>query len=140
MKGSQNTSDSFPLEKIHRPKPKRLCPSNKNSRNSSTTTISSNSNSEKFVIERNIQSNLNEISIDEINKDFILFGQNLEDEECQNEIWNILNNSLKENLNDSSEIERSKNPFEKNMSYLNDAFFDNLINENKKDEVFINNL
>ena len=140
MKALQNSSDSVQEVKIHRPKPKRLCPSNKNSRNSSTTTISSNSNSEKFVIERNIQSNLNEISIDEINKDFILFGQNLEDEECQNEIWNILNNSLKENLNDSSEIERAKNPFEKNMSYLNDAFFDNLINENNKDEVFINNL
>ena len=140
MKDSQTTSDSFPEEKIHRPKAKRVCPSNKSSRNTSTTTISSNSNSEKFVIERNIQSNLNEISIDEINSDFFLFGQNLEEEQCQNEIWGILNSSLKENSNDSSEVERAKNPFEKNMSYLNDAFFDNLINENKKDGVFINSL
>ena len=130
----------MPEEKIHRPKPKRLCPSNKNSTHSSSiTTISSRSISEKFDENQNqnFQPNLNEISLDEINNDFVLFYQNLEEEECQNELLNILINAKNQNFNESGcgsdEIERAQNPFEKNLSLLNDAFFDNLINEGKKE-------
>ena len=119
MKESQILTDSFPEEKIYRPKPKKLC----SSRNSLRTTISSNSS---------IHSNLNEISMEEINNDFILFSQNLENEECQNEILNIFNGTLKGGFQ-SQNIERPENPFEKNMSSLSDAFFDDLIKANKKE-------
>ena len=139
MKGLDTTSqNSLPEEKIHKPKAKRLCPSNKISRNSSSiTTISSKSISEKFDENQNFQTDLNEISLDEINNDFVLFYQNLEEEECQNELLNILINAKNQNFNESGcgsdEIERAQNPFEKNLSLLNDAFFDNLINEGKKE-------
>ena len=128
------SQNSLSEEKIHKPKAKRLCPSNKISRNSSSiTTISSKSISEKFDENQNFQTDLNEISLDEINNDF----QNLEEEQCQNELFNILLNSGKQNCDESScecnEIERAQNPFEKNIALLNDEFFDNLINEGKKE-------
>ena len=138
MKGLDTTSvNSLPEEKIHRPKPKRLCPSNKNSINSSSnTTISSRSISEKYIEKQNFQPNLNEISLDEINNDFVMFYQNLEEEQCQNELLNILANAGKQDPDEPDseniEIERSQNPFEKNLLLLNDEFFDNLINESKK--------
>ena len=139
MKGLDTISqNSLSEEKIHKPKAKRLCPSNKSSRNSSSiTTISSKSISEKFDENQNFQTDLNEISLDEINNDFVLFYQNLEEEQCQNELLNILLNPGKQNCDESgcecNEIERAQNPFEKNIALLNDEFFDNLINEGKKE-------
>ena len=58
--------------------------------------------------------------MEEINKDFLRYSQNIEDEEGENELMSILCNSTKESSFDSqyhkkSEIERLENPFEKNF-------------------------
>ena len=41
--------------------------------------------------------NLEKISIEEINKDFLAWSQNLEEEECYDEIKSILSGSTKDN-------------------------------------------
>ena len=123
MKESQTSTDFFPEEKIYRPKPKKLCSFKNYSRSSSRTTLSSNSS---------INTNINEISMEEINNDFVFLNQNLEKEECQNEILNIFNSSLKGNLLGEN-IERPENPFEKNILLLGDVFFDNIIKTNKQE-------
>ena len=139
MKGTKDINDSLNEIKIYKPKPKRLCPPRKKINKSSSATSSSSSNSEKCQILFDIEEskiNLNDISIEEINNDFFLYGQNLEEEECQNELCNILNNSSENNFsnkinhNNSNKIKRCKNKFEeKNFEYLNSLEIDDLFKD-----------
>ena len=85
---------------------------------------------------------LDNISLDEINTDFFLYGQYLEEEECQNEICDILNNSFengnddKENIDekekDKTKIKRCENPLKLNLDNLTCSYFDDLIEDFNK--------
>ena len=139
MNAAKNISESFKEVKIHKPKAVRVCPKRKikNSPSSSSTSSSSSEKSQNhFNSEdtKNILTNLDNISIEEINNDFFIYGQNLEEEECHNELLNILNCSPENNEIDSDgentpKIKRCKNPYEKNFENIKDSYFNNLINE-----------
>ena len=156
MEETNNMNDSFSEVKIIKPKPVRLCQnSKKKSLKISLTSSTSTVNSEKNMNQNNIEEtkiDLENISLDEINSDFFLCTQYLEEEECQNEICEILNNSiengggdegnLKEKEKDGVKIKRCENPLKKNLDNLTCSYFDDLIEdfnnmifeENKKDE------
>ena len=112
-------------EKIITPKVKRLFPSLKINRNYSLST-----KIEKKPLEN--------ISLEEINKDFLRYSQKIKDEDGQNELMQILCSSTKECSFDSQYrktniIERPENPFEKNFPFINndDLWFNKLIEEDK---------
>ena len=79
--------------------------------------------------------NFDNISIEEINRDFYLYGLNLEEEECQNELYNILNNSSENNFSELNfqnipKIKRCKRQInEENLEYLKESDIDDLFNE-----------
>ena len=148
MTTKKDINDSLDKIKIFKPTPKRLCPPRKKinkSSSPSSTTSNSNSNKSQNQFDLNLEveieeskiklTNLNNISIEEINKDFLIYEKNLEEEECQNELWNILNNSSENNFSEkisqnSSRVKRCKNTFEeKNYEYLNNCDIDDLFNE-----------
>ena len=112
-------------EKIIKPKVKRLFPSLKINRNYSLST-----KIEKKPLEN--------ISLEEINKDFLRYSQKIKDEDGQNELMQILCNSTKESSFDSQYykgniIERPENPFEKNFTFINnDDCWYNKYNEDNK--------
>ena len=120
--------------KIIKPKVVRLCPTRKIKKSSSSSSTSS-SNSEKSPKhfnkneEQNILSNLDEISIEEINNDFFNYKQNLEEELCQKELLNILNNDTDSDNENIHKIKRCKNPYKKNLELMKDSYFNNLIND-----------
>ena len=131
--GKENT-ESFNEVKIIKPKVVRKCPSRKIKKSPSSSS-SNSSNSEKNQIHfcqdesKNTLANLDKISIEEINNDFFNFGENLEEELCQNEILNILNNDRDADNENIHKIKRCKKPYEKNMEFMKDSYFTNLINE-----------
>lgn len=105
MNDKKNTPESYNEIKLYKPKAVRLCPTRKNKRTPHSSS-SSSSNSDKSQNQfnsddgKNVFRSLEKISIEEINNDFFIYGQNLEEEECQNELLNILN-SPKNNETDS---------------------------------------
>ena len=118
-------------EKIITPKVKRLFPSLKINRNYSSST-----KVEKKPFGQSL--NLENISLEEINKDFLRYSQGIKDEDGQNELMQILCSSTKECSFDSqyhkaNVIERPENPFEKNFPFINndDLWFNKLIEEDK---------
>ena len=135
----KNANDSFNEIIIYKPKPKRLCPPRKKKKYSSSS--SSSLNSEKSHIKYNLKekkiklTNLNEISLEEINNDFLFYKKNWEEEECQNELWNILNISLENNfsevdIHNNPKIKRCNNTFEENnIEFLKECDIDELLND-----------
>ena len=145
MEKKNDINDSFNEIIIYKPKPKRLCPPRKkiNFLSSSSSSSLEISHIHLDLKEKKLKvTNLNNISLEEINNDFILYKQSLEEEECQNELWNILNNSLENNISEENvlnnpKIKRCNNTFEEhNFEFLKecdiDEFF-NDINERKKE-------
>ena len=140
MDEKNDSNDSFKEIKIYKPKPKRLCPPKKKIKNSSSSS-SSSSNSEKSPIQFDLEdikmklTNLDKISLEEINNDFLICEKNLEEEECQNELWNIMNNSSENyfselNIHNNPKIKRCNNAYEeKNFEYLKECDIDELFNE-----------
>ena len=118
-------------EKIITPKAKRLFPSLKINRNySSSTKVEKKGLAQVLDLEN--------ISLEEINKDFLRYSQRIEDEDGQNELMRILCNSTKESSFDSQYhkrniIERPENPFEKNFPFINndDCWYDKLNEDDK---------
>ena len=151
MKESRGINDSFDEVKIYRPKPQRLFGAKKKKKIASSTSSTSSSNSDKthFQYEAEITkmklTNFEEISLEEINNDFLFYEENKEEEQCQNELLDILNNSSEKNFSEKNfqnipNIKRCKNEFyEKNLDYLmnsdiNELISDfNFINSNKKE-------
>ena len=156
MEDTNKMNNSFSEVKIYKPKPVRLYQNSKkrnlkSSLASSTSTVNSEKNMNQNITEET-KIDLENISIDEINTDFFLYSQYLEEVDCQNEICDILNNSDengnddKENLNgkekDSLKIKRCENPLKNNLDNLTCSYFDDLIEdfnnmiseENKKGE------
>ena len=99
------------IERIYRPKFKRLCPKATKSTMPYKSNISINKTSKKY---------LNNSKIEEINHDFLQLNQNRENEKCKNELINIIKNKflLDDNSLDNNYIKRSENPFEKNIELL----------------------
>ena len=140
MDEKNDSNESFKEIKIYKPKPKRLCPPKKKIKNSSSSS-SSSSNSEKSPIQFDLEdikmklTNLDKIILEEINNDFLICEKNLEEEECQNELWNIMNNSSENyfselNIHNNPKIKRCNNAYEeKNFEYLKECDIDELFNE-----------
>ena len=121
--------DDVPEEKIITPKARRLAPKQKRFKKKKS------SNKNKFkVIKSAIKSfenslNLEKISIEEINKDFLACSQKLEEEECYDEIKSILSSSTKDSSFESEKskkIKRPHCPIEKNVEFFDDKDFFNL--------------
>ena len=142
MNGTKKNEESLNEIKIIKPKVVRLCPKKKIKKSSSSSS-SSSLNSEKSQKhfnknEKNILSNLDEISIEEINNDFFNYKQNLEEELCQKELLNILNNDIDSDNENIHKIKRCKNPYKKNLELMKESYFNNLINE--FDDFYLNQM
>ena len=129
--------DDVPEEKIFTPKARRLVPQKKKFKR----TTSSDNDNVKFNSLKNSTStfnekslNLDKISIEEINEDFLSWSQNLEEEECFEEINNILSCSTKDCSFDSQnkknkKIQRPICPKDKNIEFYDEQNICNLIKE-----------
>ena len=139
MERTKNIIEPINEIKIYRPKPIRLFPSRKNKKRFSQSSSSSGSSSERSQNKYEMKeykkrlANFDNISIEEINRDFYLYGLNLEEEECQNELYNILNNCSENNFSESNlqnipkRYKRKIN--EENLEYLKDSDTEDLLNE-----------
>ena len=139
MEDIKNSNDSFSEVKIHKPKPIRLCPNskknNKSSLSSSTSTVNSKISSNQFNIEET-KIDLENISIEEINTDFFICSQALEEEQCHDELYDIMNNSMeRENIKENVEkqyslkVKRCENPLKENLEMMSNSYFDELIDD-----------
>ena len=92
MESQKIQEDSFSNVKILRPKAVRRYKKTKKVLKSSISSTSSKKSSEIKIFdgeETNIE--LDNISIDEINNDFFLYSEKNEEEECFNELCDIIN-------------------------------------------------
>ena len=145
MENLKANNDSFTEVKIHKPTPVRLCPNSKkilkSSISSSTSTINSEISLNQFNLEET-KIDLENISIEEINTDFFICSQALEEEQCHEELYDILNNSaekenedeeikLKLNLakKDTQKVKRCENPLKQQLEMMSDSYFDELMDD-----------
>ena len=79
--------------------------------------------------------NLEKISLEEINKDFMKWSLNLEEEKCYDEINNILSSSTKDVSFESQnkKIKKIKRPKNKNVDFFDEKSFFDLISESEID-------
>ena len=133
MESEKIQEDSFSNVKILRPKAvRRFKKSKKILKSSISSTSSTSKKSSEIKIfdgeETNIE--LDNISIDEINNDFFLYSEKNEEEECFNELCDIINapKNLKAKK-DSNKIKRCKNPLQAELKMLEESHFDELIQD-----------
>ena len=142
MEDTKNINDSFNEIKIHKPKAIRLCPSSKKSAKSSLSSSTSTVNSEISINQFNGEEtketkiDLENITIEEINTDFFIYGQYLEEEECHNELYNIINSSSENGIKeknfekkDIKKVKRCENPLKKELEMLDNSYFGELMEE-----------
>lgn len=138
MEGSKNGNDSLNEIKIYKPKAVRVYQNTKKSLktslSSSTSTLNSEINMNQFYGEET-KADLENISIEEINTDFFIYGQYLEEEECHDELNDILNNSVeneeaaeKEGVS-GPKIKRCENPLKTEIEDMENNYFDDLMKE-----------
>ena len=125
--------ESFNKVKIFRPKAVRLCPPRRKQINSTLTKSKMNpekkSHKHKDKAKKKIV-NLDEISIEEINKDFKKYKDNLDEEYCHNELLDIINNASSNiDENNKQNIKRCKGPNKITSEYMKDSYFSTFINE-----------
>ena len=131
MESQKNQEDSFSQVKIYKPKAVRRFKKSKKILKSSISSTSSNSkksceikifNGEETHIE------LDNISIDEINNDFLLYEQKNEEEECFNELYDLINAPKNTKQRKSSnKIKRCKNPLEAELKMMEESNLNELI-------------
>ena len=131
MESQRNQEDSFSQVKIYKPKAVRRFKKSKKILKSSISSTSSNSkksceikifNGEETHIE------LDNISIDEINNDFLLYEQKNEEEECFNELYDLINAPKNTKQRKSSnKIKRCKNPLEAELKMMEESNLNELI-------------
>ena len=133
MESEKIQEDSFSNVKILRPKAvRRYKKSKKILKSSKSSTSSTSKKSSEIKIfdgeETNIE--LDNISIDEINNDFFLYSEKNEEEECFNELCDIINapKNVKAKK-DSNKIKRCKNPLQAELKMLEESHFDELIQD-----------
>ena len=139
MEDTKSINDSFDEVIIYKPKPVKLCPSSKKSLKSSLSSSISTINSEIAFSQFNVEETkiyLENVSIEEINTDFLLYSQYLEEEEVHNELFDILSNPLnnkKDETNnmkkDFPKIKRCENPPEKIFEMIKVSYFDELMED-----------
>ena len=139
MEDIKNINDSFNEVKIHKPKAVRLCPSSKKSTKCSLSSSTSTANSEISINQFNAEEtkiDLENITIEEINTDFFIYGQYLEEEECHNELYDIINNSSENDIKekyfekkDTKKVKRCENPLKKELEILENSYFDELMED-----------
>ena len=133
MNGKIECKESFTKVKIFKPKAVRLCPPRRKKINSPIPTPKSNKekkerkhkdiSKKKFV-------NWDEISIDEINKDFKRYKENKDAEYCHNELLNIIKNAkFNKNGENKQKIKRCKGPNKINSEFMKDSYFTTLISD-----------
>ena len=135
MNGKTDISESNTKVKIFKPKAVRLCPPRRKKGFNTTFSKHENKlNKKDFKINAKPSKryvNLNDISIEEINKDFLIYKENLEEEMCHNELMNIIKNSNENKGNESNhKIKRCKGP--KSIIYnelQKESYFSSFINE-----------
>ena len=140
MEDSKNVTDSQKEIKLYKPKAVRVFPktkkSLKSSLSSSTSTLNSEINMNQYNVEE-IKVDLDNISIEEINTDFYICRQYLEEQECHDELNEIMNNLKEdEDMPEKEEIcetkiKRSGNPLKTQIEIENikDSYFDELMEE-----------
>ena len=133
MESEKVQEDSFSKVKILKPKAIRRCKKSKKILKSSISSTNSNSkkNSEIKIFngdETNIE--LENISIDEINTDFLMYDAKNEEEECFNEINDIINGAktIKKKCS-SNKIKRCQNPLKEEIEMMQGSYFDELIQD-----------
>ena len=128
MNGKIDSTESFNKVKIFKPKAVRLCPPRRKKLNQPTK-----QNIKGFKLKDKSKkklTNLDDISIEEINKDFKIYKDNMEEEHCHNELLNIINNSCEnKNGENNQKIKRCKAPNKINSEFMKDSYFSSLINE-----------
>jgi hypothetical protein len=136
MEDKKNINESFNEVKIHKPKATRLCPNSKkalkSSLSSSTSTVNSEINMNHFSVEET-KIDLENISIEEINTDFFMCNKYLEEEQCHNELYDILNSSENENGEKNKinvpKVKRCENPIKYEIEMLKSSYFDDLMDD-----------
>ena len=128
MNGKLESSESSNKVKIFKPKAVRLCPPRRKNINQTFKQnkkgFKNNGKSKKKI------TNLDDISIEEINKDFKIYKDNMEEEICHNELLDIINNSHEnKNGENSQRIKRCKGPNRINSEFMKDSYFSTFINE-----------
>ena len=114
---------------IYKPTPKRLCPAKKKNKSASSRPLPSTSNIDESKM---FLTNFDNISLKEIDNDFLMLEQNFEEQQCQHELLNIMNylsnnNSLDSNIQTAP---RCKKPFEENnYKFLKEIDISTLFNE-----------
>ena len=133
MESDKVQEDSFSKVNIIKPKAVRIYKKSKKLLKSSISSTSSNSKKSSEIKifngeEANIE--LDNISIDEINADFFLYEQKNEEEECFNELNDLI--SAPKDLRKSSKsdkIKRCKNPIKDELEMMQESYFDELIQD-----------
>ena len=128
--------DEVSEEKIFTPKTRRLCPKQKKFKrqvSSDSTNFKFNSIKDLHISLNEKSLNLDKISLDEINKDFIKWSVNLEEEECYDELSNILSSSTKNSSFESQDkkIKKVERPKNKKVDYFDEKIFFDLISESE---------
>lgn len=120
-------TESFSKVKIFKPKAVRLCPPRR--KNLNQTKQYTKKENKKIQKSKKIK-NLDDISIEEINKDFKRYKDKAEEEHCHNELLNILNKSFENKKQEKKEIiKRCKGPNKINSEFMKDSYFSTFINE-----------
>ena len=137
--------DDVSEEKIFTPKARRICPKQKKFKrqiSSDTTNFKFNSIKDSRISLNEKSLNLDKISLDEINNDFKKWSVNLEEEECYDEISNILSSSTKSSSFESQneKIKKVKRPKNKNVEYFDEKNFFDLISESEIETQINNNI
>ena len=133
MESQKIQEDSFSEVKILKPKPVRRFKKSKKILKSSISSTSSNSKKSSEIKifdgeETNIE--LDNISIDEINNDFFLYSEKNDEEECFNELCDIINAPKNvKTKKTSKKIKRCKNPLQTELKMIEQSHFDELIHD-----------
>ena len=130
--------DDVSEEKIFTPKARRMFPKKKKFKrqvSSDDDNFKSNTIKSSTMSINEKPLNLEKISLEEINKDFMKWSLNLEEEKCYDEINNILSSSTKDVSFESQnkKIKKIKRPKNKNVDFFDEKSFFDLISESEID-------
>ena len=130
--------DDVSEEKIFTPKARRMFPKKKKFKrqvSSDDDNFKSNTIKSSTMSLNEKPLNLGKISLEEINKDFMKWSLNLEEEKCYDEINNILSSSTKDVSFESQnkKIKKVKRPKNKNVDFYDEKSFFDLISESEID-------
>ena len=133
MNGKIESKESFNKVKIFKPKAVRLCPPRRKKINQTLPNPKSDKEKKALKHQEKMKKkfvNLDEISIEEINKDFKKYKENKDAEFCHNELLNIIKNAkYSKNGDNKQKIKRCKGPNKANSEFMKDSYFTTLINE-----------